>query len=78
MAPTAKPTRQPTLMESELMKYRLTSAAIIAPTDQKFITSAFTLPRLLGGMNSLIAELMAVYSAPTPMAVRKRKIMSTP
>ncbi len=45
---------------------------MIAPAGQKFITSAFALPRTRAGMNSAIAALMIAYSAPTPSAARNR------
>lgn len=45
----------------------------MTPSGQKFIAVALALPRFRAGMNSLVAALMAEHSAPTPMAVSRRR-----
>ena len=52
---------------------RVAAAPAAVPSQYEPLTSRSTVPRTRAGISSSMAELMAAYSPPMPMPVKKRK-----
>ena len=74
IAPSPKAARQPQLGSTMLGSSSgiVSSEPSAAPTQNEPLIATSTRPRYVAGISSSIAELIAAYSPPMPMPVRKR------
>ena len=74
MTPTANSRRQPTFVAKTDERKKIdTAAAMIEPTQNDPLIARSTRPRILAGISSSIAELIAAYSPPIPAPVKNRQ-----
>ena len=73
-APSPKASRQPQAGSTSVGSSSgiVSSEPAAAPIQNDPLMATSTRPRYFAGMSSSIAELMAAYSPPMPMPVRKR------